>query len=382
MKSRFFRVAVCASLVVAALLYGMWSARHGLPPYPWLRDLRGRITASGTPGQRSRSIAEEYLQTDPSRILSIENADDAEALRKRLLTYLWGEAALPSRLPSAVEEGVSDPRFADIPPLERIDKLTVAMEFGLRSYLYHFHPQRPNGRVVLYHQGHRGGFILGKAQIARFLDEGYAVIAISMPLKGPNPQPTIELPRLGRLKLTTHDQMKFLAPEHGHPIRYFVEPVVVALNYLEEAEACSTVAMVGISGGGWTTTLAAAVDPRIRWSFPVAGSYPIYLRSDSRRDWGDYEQTEPGIYETANYLELYVLGSSGPGRKQLQMFNEFDPCCFAGSKWKTYAGVVTRRVHRLGEGEFAVMMDSSHRLHAISDQAMDRILDELRSVGE
>jgi hypothetical protein len=32
--------------------------------------------------------------------------------------------------------------------------------------------------------------------------------------------------------------------------------------------------MLGLSGGGWSTTLAAAVDPRIQLSFPTAGSVP------------------------------------------------------------------------------------------------------------
>lgn len=75
--------------------------------------------------------------------------------------------------------------------------------------------------------------------------------------------------------------------------------------------------MMGLSGGGWTTVLYAALDPRIMRSYPVAGSWPIYLRFASPRDWGDYEETIPELYKTVNYLEMYILGSYGEGRKQL-----------------------------------------------------------------
>ena len=200
-----------------------------------------------------------------------------------------------------------------------------------------------------------------------------------MPLLGPNNQSTVELPRIGKLKMTSHGHMKLLSPESGHPVKYFIEPVIIALNYINETFDYSSVSMVGISGGGWTTTLAAAVDTRIGYSFPVAGSYPIYLRSNSQRDWGDYEQNVPELYKNVNYLELYVLGSHGENRKQIQIINQFDSCCFAGVKWQTYKDIVRKRVHQLGSGEYDLFMDSSHQEHLISDMTMIRILDELKS---
>jgi hypothetical protein len=38
------------------------------------------------------------------------------------------------------------------------------------------------------------------------------------------------------------------------------------------------IVMLGLSGGGWSTTLASAVDDRIRVSFPTAGSVPFALK--------------------------------------------------------------------------------------------------------
>jgi len=67
-----------------------------------------------------------------------------------------------------------------------------------------------------------------------------------------------------------------------------------------------------IPGGGWTTTLYAAIDPTIRCSFPVAGSIPLYLRT--KGSVGDREQFEPSFYSIAGYPDLYVLGAHGRGR--------------------------------------------------------------------
>jgi hypothetical protein len=272
-----------------------------------------------------------------------------------------------------------DTSFDDLSSLKKIDELVITMEYGLESHVYHFLPRSPNNKVILYHEGHEGDFYLSKEQIGQFLDNGYSVVAFDMPLTGRNNQPTVQIPRLGKLALTSHDQMKFLTPEHGHPVKFFVEPVVIVLNYLEHNFDYSSVSMVGLSGGGWTTTLAAAIDTTIEMSFPVAGSYPIYLRSNSPNDWGDYEQTVPEVYATTTYLELYILGSDGPKRKQLQILNEYDPCCFGGTKGETYKDIVRERVFELGTGEFDLFLDTTNSSHSISEAAMSRILDEIRN---
>jgi hypothetical protein len=133
--------------------------------------------------------------------------------------------------------------------------------------------------------------------------------------------------------------------------------------------------MMGISGGGWTTTLMAAVDSRIRISFPVAGSYPIYLRSN--RGWGDWEHSIPELYKTVNYLEMYILGAYGNQRMQLQIINQFDSCCIAGIKSETYKDIVIRRIKLLGSGHWDLFVDDSHTEHIISDLATQRIIAEL-----
>ena len=126
---------------------------------------------------------------------------------------------------------------------------------------------------MIYHQGHRGDFILGKKSIQLFVEKWFTVYAFCMPLKGKNNKPMIYLDKLGEFQLDNHNKFKFLE----NPLEYLISPVITMINY-SKGKNFDDITMIGISGGGWTTTLTAAVDTRIKFSFPVAGSYPMYIR--------------------------------------------------------------------------------------------------------
>ena len=136
--------------------------------------------------------------------------------------------------------------------------------------------------------------------------------------------------------------------------------------------------MVGISGGGWTTTLYSAIDQRITQSYSVAGSLPQYLRN-TQADMGDYEQTLPNLYRIANYLDLYTLDAYGNNRKHIQIFNKYDPCCFADPAFETYSGIIKSAINNLdGNGTFAVYVDDTHKEHKISNHALEIILKSMK----
>jgi len=170
--------------------------------------------------------------------------------------------------------------------------------------------------------------------------------------------------------------MKYVLPEKGHPIQHFIEPVIATLDFLDNIFNYTAVTMVGISGGGWTTTVVAALDTRITKCFLVAGSCPLYLESHSRPDWGNYEANTPELCRTVNYLKLYVLGGHGKSQKQLLLVNKYDACCLSGTKWETYKNIVKSRINHLGTGDFGVILDDSHREHIVSPLVMSRNLNE------
>lgn len=340
--------------------------------------------------QRSRepeitSAANVSLETNPNELISINSEPDVTSRRQELISFIWGTKALPEGLPEKLDQDVKDERYAGLSNLKQINRLTISMEWGLISTAYHLIPAQANNKLIIYHRGHEGD-VNGIEVIRFFLERGFSVIALSMPLEPPNNQPIANLKRIGNLRLTFHEQLKLLEMKSGHPVQLFLTPVAVSLNYARQF-GYNSIFMTGVSGGGWTTTLYAAVDPRIIRSYPVAGSLPVHLRMDQKRsntaqrsaDWGDYEQTIPELYRIANYLDLYILGSYGQHRKQLQILNKYDPCCFGGDAFKYYEDAVKSRVQNLAQGNFAVYLDQSNKLHDVSDQALKIMLDDMNS---
>lgn len=185
--------------------------------------------------------------------------------------------------------------------------------------------EHPNGALALYHSGH-GTRVLeeGMQTIQAMLAAGYDVLALSMP-----PEP--------------HAQY--------HSLRPFLEPVALAVNYATRRTQYREIVMVGLSGGGWTTVVYAALDPRIDRSYPIAGSLPMIFRTEAK-DVADFEQQLPGL--PVSYFDLYLMAASD-GRQQVQVFNREDPCCFAGTKAMGYRNDVAARAEALG-GDFDVLI--------------------------
>ncbi|MDP6495440.1 MAG: hypothetical protein QGI09_08515, partial [Dehalococcoidia bacterium] len=140
--------------------------------------------------ERTTFMINDRFFQDPTSALDIKITDisDVEAIRSRLAAFVWGEADLPDDyMPSSMEQDIQDPGFAAMDQLARIDRITVSMEYGLESIAYLFHPRSPNGRAVLYHQGHATeGFIKGFHTIESFVRDGYTVVGLTMPLRGMN----------------------------------------------------------------------------------------------------------------------------------------------------------------------------------------------------
>lgn len=350
----------------------------------------GIIVAIKGPALRSQPdalVSEKVSEnTNINELISIHNKDEALRRRAELINFIWGANGLPKNLPAKVEREFVDDRYADLPNLKQIDRLMITMDWGLTSTVYCFVPTANNGKLLIYHGGHDGDFIIAKNLIAYFLKNGFTVMGLSMPLEDPNNRPVIDFDRIGKMQLSFHDQMKLLKMKSGHPVQLFFTPVAVAINYAQSV-GYKSFYMTGVSGGGWTTTLYSAVDPRINRSFPAAGSLPLHLREDRNRsntaqrpaDWGDYEQTIPELYSIANYPDLYILGSFGDGREQLQILNKYDPCCFAGESFKSYESAVNDRVQGLGSGHFAVYLDTTNREHSIGPDAFETILNAINA---
>lgn len=322
------------------------------------------------------------------RTVTIRSAPEVASRRAALIRYLWGSDGFPStRLPEIVVTNIASP-VRQLGSLARVDEFRMPLAPGLEGLAWHFLPERPNGGLVVVHHGHactldddpgpsETGYGLQRT-IHGLLREGYGVLGVFMPHMRPG-------------DCTGGHDALFQLKTTGSPMKYFLEPVVLSLNYLRIAHrrgafpAYRDFHMVGLSGGGWTTTVYAAIDPTIQCSFPVAGSIPLYLRSGG--SVGDLEQFESTFYRLAGYPDLYVLGASGPGRRQVQVLVRRDDCCFGAAQhdekqtglgypgaMQEYEARVSAAVTAAGAGSFRLMIDDVAPSHMISHHTIDHVV--------
>lgn len=262
-----------------------------------------------------------------------------EQTRADLVEYVYRDGTVPTAGPDLVTEDVEHELFVDAPNLARIDTLRFDLGLGLWSQVYLFWPEAANGRFVIYHLGHYQGLDAGD-HVARWLVErGYAVVVSFMPFYGGNPT-NVEVEWRGeRYPLgRQHSALEPLERAGANVFHLFFEPLARLVQHATVTLEFDRIAMVGLSGGGWTTDIFSALEPRVRDSYSVAGSLPFRLRASP--DIGDFEQHgERPFYDRADFMEIYFLAAQGEGQRHRQILHENDTCCFA---WSGRADAIRR----------------------------------------
>ncbi|MFI8946568.1 hypothetical protein ACIGO6_08595 [Streptomyces sp. NPDC053750] len=334
-----------------------------------------------------RALPQEVVGVDVEQLMTVHTEADTERLRQLLVAEVWKSAdgRLPDTLPD-VERGVTAPELPAFTGVRRIDRLTVSMPYGLRSVVHLLLPRRAgaHGRFALYHNGHGETPETMQRTAQALLDAGYGVLLCAMPLYHWNPK-QLQSPTDPDTLVTpeSHNDLGPWETATFSTLRFFLEPLAVAVNHVQRTYRPSSLQMIGLSGGGWTATVYPALDPRITRSYPTAGSLPFFLRSappKPRPTTGDWEQRldrHPVFYGICDFPDLYALASVGPHRRQMQILNRFDDCCFNGVGHRSYAPVVSHRIQVIGKGHWELLEDATHGDHTISPHALDVILWDL-----
>lgn len=390
-------------------------------------------TAAALPASEAGAQAVQCaVELVDDRAIRLQTPADAVQMRQQLSQYIWGQTSPPSDSTVVVTTDVPSPIGCSTNVLARVDHLRIDMPTGSGQQTYighawHYQPSAQGSalrnRLVIVHNGHMEGpqackdsfadgedaqwmnpgyaYMGMQMSINALLADGYDVLAVSMPM-------FVE----GQCDATQHPALFWphLAPANGSGMRYFLDPTLRALNYLLTQRTFEDVSMTGLSGGGWTTTVYAAVDTRIKHSFPVAGSIPLYLRMEPQSsagalktaglfaagglagavpmscpvNLGDAEQYISDMYSIAGYPELYALGAYGEGRTQVQILNRRDSCCFGqaqhydpalfDSDLRDYERRVREAVLQLGEGEFRLRIDEASSIHQTSRDAVHGVI--------
>jgi hypothetical protein len=203
--------------------------------------------------------------------------------------------------------------------------------------------------------------------VETLLNDGFDVMWLQMPLYGDNlTASTPQSPLSAQCDVQCDRHAELFHAFDGssvNPYRFFLDPIIFAINYAVSTGQYVDISMMGASGGGWTTLLAAAIDVRITNSASVAGSIPLFLRTGKCGDAsvGDAEQqSQSGLLNSAiSYLDLYIMAANGPNRQHLQINNQFDTCCFFGIAYTKYANYLSKLIVKKKLGVYKYELDAS-----------------------
>lgn len=343
----------------------------------------------------------------PELQIRFTNPEQAQQRRRRLIEFIWPDGLPLEQLPKIRQNiGLAstgdDLERLDPQRFNQVDRLEADVD-GMVSVAYLLHPRSTGSRqrLVIVHEGHapRGRQLQDGIDDAvhYFLSQGCFVCIMQMPLYGWNDDDTLLLTagaeassgQPSEAPVERHDDIFDAFTAHGRreveAMHVFLEPVVAAINHWCARTDSDDIVMIGLSGGGWTTHMMAAVDTRIDWSIPVAGSFPLYLRNRDPGSVGDREQVIESLFAedvapdgggggVATWLEIYTLGGFGRQRRQSMVTAEFDSCCFSGRGADSFKDVVSESVARLGMGQWTHALDSSHHSHQISPWVLENIV--------
>jgi len=304
---------------------------------------------------------------DVSASVKITNHGAADETRTQLLDFIWPQGKLPGEM---TIRDMKHPSLAAYPA----QMWTVTMPHGVVSRSFFF-DSGGSDCLFLWHDGHyRRPVTEAPAALelsARMLRDGCDVLLLSMPLYGVNADPV----------LSDHDELAQFESPTFSPIAYFMEPAAQALDEALARKPYSRVGMGGLSGGGWSTVLFAALDQRITHMYSVAGSMPFEVDIDpdvagliTSSARGDYEQSYAPLYDIAGYLDLYLLGAQNRSAKHIYI--SADQCCFPPELMAAFAPELETYAADVVGGYLSFLRDSAATQHELSGWAIDVITND------
>lgn len=335
---------------------------------------------------------------------------EAETRRELLVHAIWPDG-LPMKLPARMEVDKGVPELASI-RTENFSSATLLnvdvseLDFHARVFMLRPAGDKPITRLAVVQGGHmpegaENYLTAGLSDtVNQLLRDGYLVSVVQMPLVGWNSDKDCVLNgtkfTIEKRGTAGHNELfdKVEPVLKAGTMRFFLEPVTQAINAMQaDYPSAKQTMMIGLSGGGWTTHLYAAVDPRVDVSFAVAGALPLYARPFSRGSRGDAEQeygpifgeedtNQDGIFDratgVASWLEVFALGGISPTegrrRRAVQVINLYDSCCFNGEVYKSYEALLAQHVAAINQGDFSIFVDDTHRDHLISSHVLSTLV--------
>jgi hypothetical protein len=327
-------------------------------------------------------------QITDDREIKILTPGDVINKRLEIIRAIWNTNRIPDRSDVTVTPDIPSPLHPH-KVISRVDRIEIPVSGldSIKDLAYLFVPEKRNNRLIVFNPGHSCTLIDDKSHYSRIeatitglVEAGFDVLSVYMPHVKESADTDCRFDHC----IIYNTDLGIPNPLPTFGLRLFLDPTIVSLNYLLETYKYKRVDMIGLSGGGWTTNLISAIDDRIKFSFNVAGSIPLCYRVGG--SIGDIEQFLPQLYrDIAGYPDLYVLGASGEGRKQVQILNRQDNCCFGQNQHdpaRNYSAdmhlveqSVKAKLESFGEKEhYYLKIDETAPNHQISEFALRNII--------
>jgi hypothetical protein len=281
--------------------------------------------------------------------------------------------------------------FIEQPPQNtRVSLWRSDLRFQLSSYPLFIQPEEVLNPIctLIYHAGH-GPQLDGSENVVRVaLANQCNVLLLEMPrwdsfsdgLQYRNTQFAVvsEDLTIDLAQGWLHDQFELLEEiTNSYVLDIFLQPIFDSVSFIENQFGMNhQIVMAGLSGGGWSTHVASAIDQRIDKSIAVAGS----TLSDSPH--GDFEQRHPYLINFG-YSTLYAMSAYPINRQFIHAVNWNDTCCFSRQDplvWMPSVEQILKNQDQVA-GRYDVFVDHWNIGHSIGPAVIAIIDDTLSNNG-
>lgn len=306
-----------------------------------------------------RQVDKTFQAPDPPRA-----PGEVREVLKRALWPRWNPFDHSARFPMPVSP-IEPAAVGQVREFASASSFVVAYHPQLSSRCTGFVPPGPaSGKVAIYIDGHATQTVEKAAgTIMALLQRGWQVIAVDMPLIGAN-----AVDRTATL--IDHNSFYSWPSDDFSPVALFLQPLKAVVDEIYRTQAPGvepTIMLIGKSGGGWTSFMYGALDPRIDYAVAIAGGMPMsQWLQDAPRRAADYEQVDPLIYGAVRYEDIMPAAGS---RGAFFVYNKHDSCCFRLDdddpfvRYLRAASVALRK-------PIGVYIDHKTRTHSFSDTAL------------
>ena len=196
----------------------------------------------------------------------------------------------------------------------------------------------PSKNLFIYAQGHRGGTLYSDSNFLdikeEFKNNDYDVLSLDMTGLGYNENKIINFPNYKKnANPSIHGTYSTFLDKNfpnKKPLSLMLSGNYFLIKKIIKQNNYKKIVMVGVSGGGWYTTLLSSLITEIDTSYSFSGTMPLFFMVFGK-DMEDWELIDSSLYDKVDYNSLYILATLNREykvtRKHYQVYNSHDPCC-------------------------------------------------------